>query len=96
MHRVVHVHAKDIDEAVLERMQTGELDYESAVGAGLYCNLGVGMVDWDGFRDSLQHGGYTGWVVAEQDRLLLPDSRDPYDSNHRNAMFLRALLGIES
>jgi inosose dehydratase len=96
LHRVVHVHAKDIDEAILERLQQGELGYEAAVGAGLYCNLGEGMVDWDGFRETLQREGYAGWVVAEQDRLLSPGSRAPYDANRQNARFLHALLGIES
>jgi len=92
MSRIVHLHAKDVDETILNRMQNGELSYDDAVGAGLYCDLGAGMIDWTGFRESLMNGGYAGWVVAEQDRILAPNSRAPFDSNKRNFEFLRTLL----
>ena len=38
-----------------------------------------------------------GWVVAEEDRMLVPGSQAPYVSNERNFAFLHSLLsdGVE-
>ena len=91
--RTVHVHAKDIDGEVLSKLETGELDIWEAIDAGLFCDLGLGIVDWEGFRRTLIEGGYSGWVVAEEDRSLVPDSRAPYESNEKNFTFLNDLLG---
>ncbi|CAN5632742.1 TIM barrel protein [soil metagenome] len=95
MHRVVHLHAKDVDQTILNQLQQGALSYEEAVGAGLYCDLGTGMIDWAGFRDALKNAAYAGWVVAEQDRLLTKGSRAPFDSNQRNYEFLQTLLQVQ-
>jgi inosose dehydratase len=94
LHRVVHIHAKDIDEGVLKQLQDGSISLRDAVGLGLFCELGNGMVDWDGFARVVRDGGYSGWVVAEQDRLLAPGSREPYEANERNFRFLQNLLGV--
>jgi inosose dehydratase len=37
---------------------------------GLFCALGEGDVDLDGFCAALGARGYDGWVVVEQDRVL--------------------------
>lgn len=92
--RVIHVHAKDVDGAVLARMRAGEVDYFTAVGQGLYSDLGTGIVDWQGLKCGLDRFGFDGWVVAEQDRLLSPGSRVPFDANKRNYRFLADLFGV--
>jgi inosose dehydratase len=43
--RVVHVHLKDVDATLAERVTAGDLAYHAAVGAGLYRPLGDGDVD---------------------------------------------------
>ncbi|MGH2532316.1 MAG: TIM barrel protein [Thermomicrobiales bacterium] len=91
--RLAHVHAKDIDGGVLERMRAGELSYDQAVDAGLFCDLGDGVVDWDGIRRGIEAVGFTGWVVAEQDRTLTSDVAVPLASHRRNRAFLRDLFG---
>lgn len=92
--RVTHVHAKDVEPTLLERMQSGEIDYFSAVGAGLYCDLGQGMVDWPGLAGVVDDIGYDGWVVAEEDQLLVPGRQAPFASNIANRAFLAQLLGV--
>lgn len=92
--RVVHVHAKDVDGAVMRRVRAGEIDYFAATGQGLYADLGTGVVDWTGMRDGLAAVAYAGWVVAEQDRLLVPGAREPYEANRRNYAFLAGLFGV--
>jgi inosose dehydratase len=91
---VTHIHAKDVEPELLGRMQAGEVDYVSAVGQGLYCDLGEGIVDWDGFAAALDEIGYEGWVVAEEDQILVPGRQTPFDSNIKNRAFLAALLGV--
>jgi len=91
---LAHLHAKDIDGAVLARLRSGELDYDGAVEAGLYADLGTGLVDWDGIKAGLDAALYTGWVVAEQDRSPTPDLAVAAGAHRRNRAFLRGLLGV--
>jgi inosose dehydratase len=90
--RLIHLHAKDVDGDVLDRLQRSEIAFFDAVGAGLFADLGRGIVDWEGLKRGLTSCSYHGWVVAEQDRLLDPTNPEPYASNRRNYHFLHHLL----
>ena len=92
--KVHHIHAKDVDASILARLQRGEIDYAEAVGSGLYCDLGSGMVDWPGLAEAADAIGYRGWVVAEEDQLLSPGRHAPFESNIANRAFLAELFGI--
>lgn len=69
--RVEYFHFKDVDEAALRRMHDEGLDFDSALGVGLFCPLGQGMVDWAALRASLERIGFAGSATVEQD----PDPR---------------------
>jgi inosose dehydratase len=90
--RLVHVHAKDVDGEVLGRLRRSEIPFMDAVGAGLFADLGRGIVDWQGLKRGLASCGYRGWVVAEQDRLLEPGNPEPFAADRRNFAFLNELL----
>jgi inosose dehydratase len=92
--RVTHIHAKDVEPNLLGRLQRGEIGYGDAVSAGLYCDLGHGLVDWQGFADAVDAIGYDGWVVAEEDQILVPGRQAPFESNIANRAFLAQLLGV--
>jgi inosose dehydratase len=66
--RVVHVHLKDVDDAVADRMRRGELSLVQAVQAGLFRPLGAGDVRIDAVLEGLD--GYERWLVLEQDTAL--------------------------
>lgn len=68
--RVAHVHLKDVDDGVAERVRRGELTYREGVAAGLYRPLGRGDVDVVRILDLLDAAGYEGWYVLEQDAIL--------------------------
>ncbi len=68
--RVGHVHLKDIDRRLAERVQSGELSYAEGVRAGLYRPLGQGDLDVDAVFARLEDAGYRGWYVLEQDTAL--------------------------
>jgi sugar phosphate isomerase/epimerase len=53
---------------VLEQVKAERADTLTAWRRGLFCALGQGDVDLDGFCAALD--GYDGWVVVEQDRVL--------------------------
>ena len=67
--RIAHVHLKDVDPRVLERVRAQELSVEEAWEQGLFCPFGEGAVDFAGVLSELE--GYEGWAVVEQDRVAV-------------------------
>jgi inosose dehydratase len=68
--RVGHVHLKDIDCNLAERVSLGELSYAEGVRGGLYRPLGQGDLDVEAVLTRLRAAGYRGWYVLEQDTAL--------------------------
>lgn len=68
--RVTHVHVKDVEGELAERVQGGELAFSDAVRQGLFTPLGAGVVDVAGVVSRLEAAGYGGWYVLEQDVML--------------------------
>jgi inosose dehydratase len=66
--RIGAIHIKDVRLKVLEQVKAERADTLTAWRRGLFCALGQGDVDLDGFCAALD--GYDGWVVVEQDRVL--------------------------
>jgi inosose dehydratase len=71
--RLAHVHLKDVRGAVRDR----GLDFWSAIGAGVFCPLGEGVVDLRAVLGALEGVGYRGYATIEQDRV--PGSGSPSD-----------------
>lgn len=69
--RIAHVHLKDVDTELAERVRAGALSFTEAVREGVFRPLGVGGVDIGGVVHGLADAGYGGWYVLEQDRVLL-------------------------
>lgn len=73
--RITHVHLKDVDSAVLARLQAGELDgLGHAIRERLFTELGAGSLDLDGVIEALVERDYAGWLVVEQDSTWGPPS----------------------
>jgi inosose dehydratase len=68
--RIAHVHLKDVNATLAARVRGGDLGYTDAVRAGIYRPLGQGDVDIAGILTALEHAGYPGWYVMEQDTVL--------------------------
>jgi inosose dehydratase len=68
--RIGAIHVKDVRLDVLRTVKADRADTLSAWRRGLFCALGDGDVDLDGFCAALAASGYEGWVVVEQDRVL--------------------------
>jgi inosose dehydratase len=70
-HRIEHLHLKDVDGAMLERVRRGELDLEQAWGGGLFCPFGEGVVDFEAVLALPELAAFAGWTVLEQDRVAV-------------------------
>lgn len=90
--RVTHVHLKDVDPAVLTRLQAGAL-----VGLGhgirerVFTELGAGMLDIDGVIAALAELDYAGWLIVEQDTTWAPPSESAAIGRRMLASALRRL-----
>lgn len=87
--RTWHVHFKDCEPQIAERARQEQLDYQTALRHGLFCELGRGNVDFPALLRDLQDGDYDGWIVVEQD--VLPAMGSPAASATRNRRYLQGI-----
>lgn len=96
--RVAHVHLKDLDENLAQRVRSGKVPFRQAVIDGLFLPLGDGSVDISGFVAALESNGYEGWYVIEQDVVLDSEpevGEGPIVAAERSFAFLEDLAGAE-
>jgi inosose dehydratase len=71
--RIRHVHMKDVDPTVLQRLRRGEIpDFLEALKARIFTELGNGALDVLGVVGELNRIDYNGWLMCEQDTTLRP------------------------
>lgn len=91
MHRVRHIHAKNVRPAIMREVREQGLSFLEGVRRGAFTVPGdaEGAVDFHGVLEVAAQHGYSGWLVieAEQD----PAVRIPMDYQ---SMGLRALKGF--
>jgi len=92
LHRVRHVHLKDVRRAVLERVRPEGWSFLRAVREGVFTVPGDGCVDFESVFRLLADAGYRGWMVveAEQD----PARADPFEYALKARRFIREKAGI--
>jgi inosose dehydratase len=76
--RIDHVHLKDVDARLAERVRSGELSLVQATQEGLFRPLGEGDARIDEVVRLLDDAGYERWLVLEQDRAIT-GSEPPVD-----------------
>ncbi|WP_127817950.1 sugar phosphate isomerase/epimerase family protein [Microbacterium sp. CPCC 204701] len=90
--RTVHVHLKDIDYRVAERLIDGTIGWAEAVGEGVFTPLGRGDLDLTAILAAYR--SYDGTVVIEQDIRLLEEGtgprQDPFENMSTSIAFLEA------
>ena len=87
--RLWHFHFKDFHPGVAQSAIEGSWDYFGSVRHGIFCELGKGGIDFPALVNELNHLGYRGWGVVEQD--VLPGMGSPKESALRNREYLRHL-----
>jgi inosose dehydratase len=69
--RIEYFHFKDVDAQAMRRMHDEGLEFDEALGVGLFCPIGQGVVDFAALRESLRQIAFVGSATVEQD----PDPR---------------------
>jgi inosose dehydratase len=67
--RVNHLHVKDVDLGVLERVLAAGGGMADVWSSGAFVAFGTGDIDVKGVMNAVDALGFTGWVVVEQDVL---------------------------
>jgi inosose dehydratase len=94
--RINHVHIKDVNNDVLAGVIADGADMPEAWRRGVFCELGTGDVDLDGFFAELARSSYSGWLVVEQDMVPQSpqDAADAEASQVRNRTWLTEHAGF--
>ncbi len=80
---------KDLDAAVHRRVIADKIGFYDACAQSVFCPLGQGAVDFNGFKEALIDIGYRGWLTVEQDCDPEGDG-SPVDDARRSLDFLRS------
>jgi inosose dehydratase len=93
--RVLHVHLKDVDATIADRVRAGERTFTEAVRDGMFKPLGSGDVDIEAMVRTLEGSGYAGWYVLEQDVMLDGPEQGaaPYADVERSLAYLTGVAG---
>jgi len=72
--RIVHIHLKDVREAVLDDVRKGDRSFNDGVRAGMFTVPGDGEINFAPIADFVRRSGYRGWMIveAEQDPAAAP------------------------
>jgi inosose dehydratase len=87
-----YVHIKDVNPAVLGRARQQKLDFEAAVGAGVFSPIGKGCIDFAGFFRFLADTQYSGWAIVEQDVIYGKTTVPPLDTMRVSLDYLKDVI----
>ena len=87
--RIWHVHFKDHAPQVAAQSRAARWDGVTAVGHGVFCELGQGDINFPAVLAKLDELNYQGWIVVEQD--VLPGMGSPKESAQRNRNYLASI-----
>lgn len=91
-----YVHIKDINKAALVESNRKELDFDHAVEAGVFSQIGAGCVDFPAFFQALVGNAYSGWLVVEQDVKFGATTVPPAQSMAASLQYLQTVVSSRS
>jgi len=86
--RIRYLHLKDCNPAIVELCRREKRNYFEATQAGIFCELGQGMVDFPALFRAMETLGYDGWAIVEQDVQVDDDLTAPRQSAARSRAYL--------
>jgi len=89
-----YVHIKDVNPAVLGQARQQKLDFEAAVGAGVFSPIGQGCIDFPGFFHFLAGSQYSGWAIVEQDVIYGKTAVPPVESMRLSLEYLKDVIAM--
>ena len=92
--RILHIHLKDVNLAVLQSVKADQVGFLEAVRRGVFCEIGEGAVDVPVIAHKLKQFGYDYWLVVEQDVDARLPGVKPFESACRSRRYLREAIGL--
>ncbi len=90
LNRISYMHFKDINPKVKASVVKKRIDFYTACGQGIFCNLGDGDVDFITVRDLLLNKDFNGWCTVEQD--CDPEGNtSPFEDAKLNRTYLKSI-----
>merc|ERR1719387_215937 len=94
--RIPYMQLKDIDGAVLKKMQETKGSFWDGVTAGIFCVLGQGTVDHPSLLRAMKAAGFSGYATIEQDFDNKIDDEErklnyPAECSRQSVKYLRDL-----
>jgi inosose dehydratase len=87
-----YLHIKDVNARVLGEARRKKLDFEGAIGAGVFCPIGEGCIDFEVFFRFLAEMQYSGWAVVEQDVIYGKTAIPPLESMGASLHYLKKII----
>jgi inosose dehydratase len=87
-----YIHIKDINARVLGEARRKNLNFEQAVGAGVFSGIGEGCIDFEGFFRFLAGSQYSGWMIVEQDVIYGRTVVPPAESMRASLSYLKNVV----
>jgi inosose dehydratase len=87
-----YVHIKDVNATVLGEARRKKLDFEAAVGAGVFSRIGGGCIDFESFFRFLAETQYSGWAIVEQDVIYGKTAVPPAESMRASLDYLKNVV----
>lgn len=89
--RINYMHFKDIDPDVKADVIAKGTGFYEACGQGIFCNLGLGDVDFPQVRQILLDAEFDGWCTVEQDCDPTLAHTDPLGDAKANRAYLASI-----
>jgi inosose dehydratase len=70
--RIATLHLKDVNETIRKQGVAGDWSYNRFAEAGVFAELGEGVVDFPAILRPLLEGGFDGWLIVETDITMKP------------------------
>jgi inosose dehydratase len=87
-----YIHIKDINSHVLGEARRSRLNFDQAVGAGVFSSIGDGCIDFSSFFQLLSETNYAGWAVVEQDVIYGKTTVPPAESMRASLNYLNRMI----
>jgi len=92
--RILHIHLKDVNLAVLQSVREDRVGFLEAVQRGVFCEIGDGSVDVPVIFQQLSKAAYGDWLVVEQDVDPRLPGVKPFESACRSRRYLKEVIGM--
>lgn len=88
--RLGALHIKDVDAGAVKQARKEGMNYQEACGAGIWTEIGSGIIDFRALFELLQSRHWSGWVIVETDHTRLPTA---LESSRKSREYLKRVIG---